>query len=102
MNQAERLAYFERLSKQSVEIRTGVYLEEATDSGIIVHDSTGAKSEVKGDSVVLAAGLIPNRRLFDELAGIPDLKVYAIGDCVEPRTIFDAIHEGHWTAFNLT
>jgi len=101
MNQAERLAYFERLSKHSVKIRTGVHLKEITDSGIIIHDGAGNKSEIKGDSVVLAAGLIPDRGLFDELSKIADLKVYAVGDCVEPRTIFDAIHEGYWTAFNL-
>ena len=101
MNQSERLAYFERLSKQSVEIRTGVHLEEVTDSGIIVADRAGSKSEIKADHVVLALGLMPDRRLFDELAKIPDLRVYAIGDCVEPRMIFDAIHEANWIAQNL-
>jgi NADPH-dependent 2,4-dienoyl-CoA reductase/sulfur reductase-like enzyme len=101
MNQSERLAYFERLSKQSVEIRTGVHLEEVTDNGVIVVDRAGSRIEIKGDHVVLASGLVPNRRLFDELAKIPNLRVYAIGDCAEPRMIFDAIHEAHWVVYNL-
>jgi 2,4-dienoyl-CoA reductase-like NADH-dependent reductase (Old Yellow Enzyme family)/thioredoxin reductase len=101
MNRAERLAYFERLSTQNVEIRTGVHLEKVMDKGIIVGDKTGSKFEIKGDHVVLAPGLVPNRRLFDELDMIPNLKVYGVGDCVVPRTIYDAIHEGYWTAFNL-
>jgi len=101
MNGSERLAYFERLSKQNVEIRTGVHLQEVADDGVILCDKCGTKREIKVDNVVLAAGLVPNRGLFDELAAIPRLEVYAIGDCVEPRTIFDAIHEGYWTAYNL-
>jgi len=101
MNQSERLAYFERLSKQSVEIRTGVHLEEVTDNGVIVVDRGGSRIEIEGDHVVLASGLVPNRRLFDELAKIPNLKVYAIGDCAEPRMIFDAVHEAHWVIYNL-
>lgn len=98
----ERVAFFMRLSKQDVDIRTEVHLEEVTDSGIIVSDKSGKKSEIDGDNVVIAAGLTPNRRLFDNLVQLPDLdKVYAVGDCVEPRTIFEAVHEGHAVAFNL-
>ena len=101
MNHAEQLAYFERLSKHKVDILTGVHLEEVTEEGIVIHNRAAIKSEIKGESVVLCAGLTPNRGLFDELSKIPGLKVFAIGDCVEPRAIFDAIHEGFWTAFNL-
>jgi 2,4-dienoyl-CoA reductase-like NADH-dependent reductase (Old Yellow Enzyme family)/thioredoxin reductase len=101
MNHSERLSYFERLSKQSVEIRTGVHLEEVTDSGIIVGDRAGSRNAIEVDHVVLASGLTPNRELFDELSKISNLKVYAIGDCAEPRTIFDAIHEAYRTAYNL-
>lgn len=101
MNQSEQFFYFERLSKQRVQIRTGVHLEEITDSGVVVADRAGSRSEIEADHVVLAPGLIPNRGLFDELSKIPNLKVYAIGDCAEPRTIFDAIHEAYWTAHNL-
>ena len=96
MTDISRLAFFERLSEQDVEIRTGVRLEAVNDSGIVVSDRSGVKSEIKGDTVVLAGGLTPNRKLFDELAQVPELEVYAIGDCVEPRTILEAIHEGHW------
>ena len=93
--------FLERLSKQDVEIRTKVHLEEVTDSGIMVHNRSGYKSEIKGDSVVLATGLKPNIRLFEELSEVSKLEVYAVGDCVEPRTIYDAIHEGYSAAYNL-
>lgn len=96
MTTISRLAFFERLHNQDVETRTGVRLGEIADGGIIVSDRSSVKSEIKGDTVVLAGGLKPNRQLFDELVHLPELDVYAIGDCVEPRTIFEAIHEGHW------
>ena len=101
MNPPERRAYFERVSKQELEIRTGVQLEEITEHGVRVSDHAGARSEIRADHVVLAAGLKPDRRLFDELAGTPHMRVYAVGDCVEPRMIFEAVHEAHWVACNL-
>ncbi len=98
MEANSKLAFFERLFKQDVEVRTGVHIEEVTENGIAVHDRYGARTDIQGDSVVLAVGFTPNRKLFDELAQLPELEVTAIGDCVEPRDIFSAIHEGHWAA----
>jgi pyruvate/2-oxoglutarate dehydrogenase complex dihydrolipoamide dehydrogenase (E3) component len=102
MNIAERLGYLERLSKQKMEIRTETQLEEVTDTGLAMRDKEGRRVEIKADTVVLAAGLRPNRGLFDELSQVPNLDVYAIGDCDEPRMIYDAMHEGFETAFELS
>ena len=90
-----------RLSRQDAEIRTGVCLEEVTDSGVIVRDKQGAKSEITGDSVVLAVGFLPNKGLFEELEKLPNVEVCAVGDCVEPRKIHDAIHEGFFASYRL-
>ena len=93
-------AFMKRLLKQDVDIRTGVHLVEVTDRGIVVGDRSRVKSEIKGDNVVIAAGLTPNRKLFDELAQVPEFdEVYAVGDCVEPRTILEAVEEGNAAAF---
>jgi len=101
MDIVSRLGFLERLSKHDVDVRTGLYLDEVLDDGVIMHDREGERIEIKGDNVVLAAGLSPKISLFDELTRVPDLEVYAIGDCVEPRQIFDAIHEGYQAAFGL-
>ena len=101
MESATRMAYFDRLSKRDVDMRTGLCLEVVTDNGIIVRDTQGAKEEIEGDSVVLAAGLTANRGLFDELKEVPNMEVYAVGDNVEPRKIHDAIHEGFFTSYRL-
>jgi NADH dehydrogenase FAD-containing subunit len=101
MDQVSRQGFLERLSKQDIEIRTGVYLAEITDDGAIMYDKEGEKTEISGDNVVLAAGLSANRGLFEELSSVRNLEIYAVGDCVEPRKVFDAIHEGYQAAFGL-
>ncbi len=57
----------------------------------------GMRTKIPADTVVLAAGLKPNRDLIGALrkAGI---QVMEAGDCVRPRKIMDAIHEGHLAA----
>ncbi len=64
-----------------------------TDEGVTIADKSGNRSVLKADTVVLALGLEPDRRLFEALEGkLPE--VYAIGDCVEPRKVINAIWEG--------
>jgi 2,4-dienoyl-CoA reductase-like NADH-dependent reductase (Old Yellow Enzyme family)/thioredoxin reductase len=101
MNISERLGYLERLSKQKMEMRTGTQLEEVTDTGVLMRDKDGKRIELKADTVVLAAGLGADRKLFVELSQVPNLDLYAIGDCDEPRMIYEAMHEGFETAFEL-
>jgi hypothetical protein len=48
--------------------------------------------------VVLAAGFRPNRDLLETLQAYPNIEVAEVGDCVRPRKIYDAIHDGHLAA----
>lgn len=98
MNHVERPGYFGRLSQHDVDIHTGVHLHQVTGNGVVLHDRGGAESELQGDTVVLAAGLRSNRELFNELSKVEGLEVFAVGDCAEVRSIFEAIHEGHYAA----
>ena len=94
----EMLVYQERFKALDVSVRTGERLEAVTDGGIRVIDRFGRKTEIAADSVVLAAGFRPNRALIDGLRDDPSVQVLEAGDCVRPRKIFDAIHEGHLAA----
>jgi thioredoxin reductase len=47
------------------------------------------------DTVVLAMGYMPASGFFDDLRLRTDKPVFAIGDCVAPRTISDAVFDGH-------
>ena len=69
-----------------------------TDEGVTVIDRYGVRTAVPADTVVIAAGFRPNRTLIDQLKNETKLQVYEAGDCVRPRKIFDAIHEGHLAA----
>jgi hypothetical protein len=64
----------------------------------LIADPLGRESEILTESVVMAVGMSPNRKLFEELQK-GNISVSAVGDCVEPRQIMDAIHEGYLTAF---
>ena len=94
----EKLVYEERFKKLNVSIHTGRRLESVSDQGITVMDRFGARTTVSADTVVLAAGFKPNRDLIDSLRKDPELQVFEVGDCVRPRKIFDAIHDGHLAA----
>ena len=50
-----------------------------------------------GDSVVIAVGAKANKELAETLKDKP-LALYFAGDCIEPRRIVSAIHEGFQAA----
>jgi 2,4-dienoyl-CoA reductase-like NADH-dependent reductase (Old Yellow Enzyme family)/thioredoxin reductase len=94
----EKLVYEERFKDLNVSVRLGTRLESVSDDGITVIDKSGVRTAIPVDSVVLAVGFRPNRGLIESLRSDPGLEVVDVGDCVRPRKIFDAIHEGHLAA----
>ncbi len=94
----QKLVYEERFKNLKIAIYTGKRLEKVVEDGIIVVDRYGARTEIQADTVVLATGFKPNRELIEALKNEPDLQIYEAGDCIRPRKIFDAIHEGHMIA----
>lgn len=54
--------------------------------------------EVPFDSMVLIIGSSANDRLFRQLKQKAELEVFAIGDCLAPRRVSDAIREGELIA----
>lgn len=94
----EKLVYEERFKNLDVSIQIGKRLESVSDKGITVVDRYGARTTISADTVVLAAGFKPKRDLIDSLREVPKLQVFEVGDCVRPRKIFDAIHDGHLAA----
>jgi NADPH-dependent 2,4-dienoyl-CoA reductase/sulfur reductase-like enzyme len=98
----EKTVYLERFQDLDVSVRTGQRLESVTNDGITVVDRFGSRMSIAADNVVLAAGFRPNRDLVVKLTSeLPGLQIFEAGDCVEPRKILDAIHEGHLAARSL-
>lgn len=93
-----RPVYYERLAAHKVTIYTGKRLDAVLDNAAVVVDQMGRRQELPVDNIVLASGFVPQTILKDRLDNETDLDVYAIGDCLGARMIFDAIHEGFLTA----
>jgi 2-enoate reductase len=82
------------LSENGVEVLTNLKVSEVIDKGVIAVDKEQSVRTIEADKVVLALGLKPDAKLYEELKdGVPEL--YMIGDCVEPRKIIDATHDGY-------
>jgi 2-enoate reductase len=80
------------VKESKVEVLTNTKLLEVTRKGAIV-DTGGSRVQLKADSIVLALGFKSESRLRENLKGrVPEL--FAIGDCVQPRNILNAMWEG--------
>jgi 2,4-dienoyl-CoA reductase (NADPH2) len=81
------------LERDGVEMLRFAPTEEITDGGIIIVDKDKNRRLIGADTVVLAAGAMPNRALLDNLGGIVP-EVHLVGDCLNPRNIMSAIYQG--------
>ncbi|MFC1965170.1 FAD-dependent oxidoreductase [Chloroflexota bacterium] len=97
----DRMVYEERLARQNVTIYTGTRLEAVLDKGAIVAKANEKREEILVDSVVIAVGFAPQTELSNQLKSQTSLDIYTIGDCLGPRRIFDAIHEGFIAGYSI-
>lgn len=84
----------EMLADNKVKWVTNVDVKEITAGGVVLVDKKeGHEQTLNADTVVLARGLIADNRLYNALEGkVPEL--YAIGDSIKPRKIWEAMHDG--------
>ena len=84
----------EMLAENKVKWVTNVDVKEITADGVVLVDKKeGHEQTLKADTVVLARGMVTNNKLYSELEGkVPEL--YMIGDSIEPRRIWEAMHDG--------
>ncbi len=93
---ADSKAYFNlKFKKNGVEIFTGSNLDRVERNIAILQRE---KEEVRlwVGTVVCAVGADPNDELCNELVSA-GFSVIKIGDCIQPRTILEAIQEGFQT-----
>ncbi|MFC2016303.1 FAD-dependent oxidoreductase [Chloroflexota bacterium] len=95
-----RTPLLSRLKEKGVTMLTDVTYHQATAKGLVVTTKDGERRSIEADTIVLAAGAVPNQRLYQEIKDkVPT--VHLVGDCVSPRTILDAITEGHQTGLTI-
>jgi 2,4-dienoyl-CoA reductase-like NADH-dependent reductase (Old Yellow Enzyme family)/thioredoxin reductase len=91
------------LSKYNTAIVTGRRLSAIKGDRVICNVSeTGLSEEYPCDTVLISAGMVPRRGIFQQLRHLlPETEVYVVGDAKEPRAIGDAIREGFDAALNI-
>lgn len=84
----------QRLLEKKVTLKPHVWIKEIRENEITIYDTlTHIEEFVPVDTVVLAIGGKANYRLYKNLKGKVK-ELYAIGDCLAPRRLETAIHEG--------
>lgn len=81
------------LREAGVDVLTGTKVDAITDEGVQAMDAAWNVRKIPADAVVLALGLRAEEGVIERFEEAFQ-KVYAVGDCVAPRRIYDAIHEG--------
>lgn len=82
------------LKDSKVNVLAGTWPQRAVREGLVVrHD--GKEATIPADAIIVSAGMRPRNELRAELSG-KVANLFAIGDCVEPRLIINAI----WEAFH--
>jgi len=100
MESYTKIYFFKRLDKYGITIMTGHRVEAITEAGILTVDKNKTKHTHEAETIVLAMGTISEKKLLNELKG-KGLDVYAVGDCVSPRKLHDAVHEGYARALQI-
>jgi NADPH-dependent 2,4-dienoyl-CoA reductase/sulfur reductase-like enzyme len=97
---ANRGMLLKLLSARGVHVKTDCKVEKIVPGTVICQLSDGTKEELKTDSIVLAIGGQSVNSLLPELTQGVD-EVHAVGDCVAPRKVIDAIWEAYKRAIRV-
>lgn len=90
---ASRGSFLEGLSGSGVKIKAAAVINSIDKEGVMVSES-GVTSHIDADTVILSPAPTADDGITGSLEGkVPEIHI--IGDCVKPRSIIDAIHEGY-------
>jgi len=88
------------LDEYGVRPRRGQVLKEVGEGKVVVSEEQGQQSELAADAVVLAPVLRARTELVDALLDSAP-EVHIVGDCRQPRILFNAVHEGFEAALEI-
>jgi 2-enoate reductase len=93
INPENRTALMEQLTEFKVNFLFDLTIKEFTAEGISVVDKKEKPKIIKADTIVLAIGAKSDNKLAGDLKNKVS-ELYVVGDCVNPRKVGEAIHEG--------
>jgi 2,4-dienoyl-CoA reductase-like NADH-dependent reductase (Old Yellow Enzyme family)/thioredoxin reductase len=82
----------DRLEAAGVTINTGWILREIRDKGVVCEDKDWKMQKIPSDTVAMCVGLEARKDAVKQFRGLAR-EVYAIGDCVEARRIYNAFED---------
>lgn len=90
----------EALKLTDIDVKCATSVSAIGDAAVTVVPSDGEEHAIPAETVVLAVGARAENTLYRNLEGrVPEL--YAVGDCVTPRKMIEAIHEGYAVASSI-
>jgi 2-enoate reductase len=95
LHEANREMLLAMLSERGVQVLTGTRVTEVVPGAVLTETAEG-RAKFQVDLLVLAVGRQPVNRPKEAMQGLAK-EVYAVGDCVMPRKIKDAV----WEAFKI-
>jgi pyruvate/2-oxoglutarate dehydrogenase complex dihydrolipoamide dehydrogenase (E3) component len=82
-----------RIFEKKLEIHTSTEIYQIEGGKALYRDQEGREGFSHFEAIVLAVGFSPDDGLMKSIEPL-GLETYRIGDCITPRGIFEAIHEG--------
>ena len=98
--ESHRIALFAEM-KKVITSYTGMKCMEITAKGIKVINRDGSEKCIDADTVVHAVGM---KALSDKAFRLCDAapkQYFLVGDCVRPRKVLEAVHEGYHAAMDI-
>ena len=93
MNEISRSSLLSALEDQGITIHTEMTATQLDSIGLKARNKKGEEHQFQADTVILALGSVANNKLHEAIAN-ERLEHYTVGDCITPRKIGDAMHEG--------
>ncbi len=100
MGAVKRRLLLDRLAAKGVTMLKSVTYREVVGGRVVLSTNEGESKTIEPDTIVVAGERRPDVELLKALEG-KVARVCLVGDCVEPRGILEAIHEGYATGFRL-
>lgn len=90
-----KLAVLQGIEENNVKVETSTKVKEINE-GVVTAVYDGETKKYEADTIVLAVGSEPVRDLINELNG--KIRIWPVGDCIQPRKAIEAIHDAYMFA----
>lgn len=99
--ESHRIALFDVMKKADITCHTKTRCTGINPSGIQVVSADGAERLIEADTVVYAVGMKARMDAALELCNAAPKQYFLVGDCINPRKVKQAVHEGFHAAMDI-